>query len=94
MDQPANFNKGDYGSYRGFNVDLQMFPQNEATDLTKLFYGEGAGKSPAQGASSTTEKPHLDAMGGFSSGPPAFLDMANFELKPKQKEPLTSKQQD
>ena len=31
---------GVYQKYRGFNVDLQMFPQKDTADLTKLFYGD------------------------------------------------------
>ena len=44
----ADLNKGAYKKYRGFNVDLQMFPQmpspSDSTktpkDLNKLFYGD------------------------------------------------------
>ena len=86
---------GVYQKYRGFNVDLQMFPQlqpsdknKDPTDLTKLFYGNDHNKSASnfandnlyQSASNLTAKPLTDNVN------PPFFDISDFEIKPKQQQ--------
>ena len=85
---------GNYQKYRGFNVDLQMFPntpENEsgAKDLTRLFYGNDQSSSfgaanENQFASNLTGHPAQTVkIEDYNDQP--FVDMSDFDLKPRMR---------